>query len=34
MDRDNWNIKDEVDESAIFGAGVFGDDDEIDDLVL
>jgi len=34
MDRDNWNIKDEMDESAIFGSSVFGDDDEIDDLVL
>ena len=34
MDRDNWNIKDEVDESALFGSNVFGDDDEIDDLVL
>ena len=34
MDRDNWNIKDEVDESALFGSSIFGDDDEIDDLVL
>ena len=33
MDRDNWNIKDEMDESAIFGSSVFGDDDELD-LVL
>ena len=34
MDRDNWNIKDEMDDSAIFGSAIFGDDDEIDDLVL
>ena len=34
MDRDNWNIKDEMDESALFGSNIFGDDDEIDDLVL
>ena len=34
MDRDNWNIKDEMDESALFGSSIFGDDDEIDDLVL
>ena len=34
MDRDNWNIKDEVDESALFGSSVFSDDDEIEDLVL
>ena len=33
MDRDNWNIKDEMDESAIFGSSIFGDDDELD-LVL
>jgi len=30
MDRDNWNIKDEVDESAIFGSSVFDDNDEIE----
>ena len=33
MDRDNWNIKDEADNSAIFGSDIFGDDDELD-LVL
>lgn len=30
MDRDNWNIKDEVDESAIFGSSVFDDDDDFE----
>ena len=33
MDRDNWNIKDEADHSAIFGSSIFSDDDELD-LVL
>ena len=33
MDRDNWNIKDEMDDSALFGSSIFGDDDELD-LVL
>ena len=30
MDRDNWNIKDEVDRSAIFGPDVFDDNDDIE----
>ncbi len=33
MDRDNWNIKDEVSDSALFDTSIFGDDDELD-LVL
>ncbi len=33
MDRDNWNIKDEVTDSALFDSAIFGDDDELD-LVL
>ena len=33
MDRDNWNIKDEADTSAMFGSDIFGDDEELD-LVL
>ena len=32
MDRDNWNIKDEMDDSAIFSSSIFGDDEL--DLVL
>ena len=27
MDRDNWNINDEMDEADIFGASVFDDED-------
>ena len=33
MDRDNWNINDEMNDSELFGSGTFGDDDELDLMI-
>ncbi len=33
MDRDNWNIKDEVEGDTLFGASPFDDDDDLDIIV-
>ena len=33
MDRDNWNIKDEVEGDTLFGASAFDDDDDLDIIV-
>ena len=33
MDRDNWNIKDEVEGDTLFGASTFDDDDDFDIIV-
>ena len=33
MDRDNWNIKDEVEGDTLFGASTFDDDDYLDIIV-
>ena len=33
MDRDNWNIKDEVEGDTLFGASTFDDDDDLDIIV-
>ena len=33
MDRDNWNINDETNDSELFGSSAFNDDDELDLLI-